>query len=177
MDAGGSWELGWSRASASQAQARTDCSHPKTTTPGPPGDPRAESPLDPRQSAGGKERGLQTAPRPPGGERGGKASPGRDRGSRTGRSNILGGLFLLPKQNRLGVFPEKPVPAPKAPRVEETRPNPFYSLCQGGVMASSGRNSPFSRTFISVRADGEPVRPHPDAGVLQRVPLEEEEGD
>uniref|UniRef100_A0A452VFS2 Uncharacterized protein n=1 Tax=Ursus maritimus TaxID=29073 RepID=A0A452VFS2_URSMA len=52
---------------------------------------------------------------------------------RTGRSNILGGLFLLPKQNRLGVFPEKPVPAPKAPRVEETRPNPFYSLCQGGL--------------------------------------------
>uniref|UniRef100_A0A8C0YVG2 Uncharacterized protein n=3 Tax=Canis lupus TaxID=9612 RepID=A0A8C0YVG2_CANLF len=79
--------------------------------------------------------------------------PGPDRGSRTGRSNILGGLLLLPKQNHLGVFPEKPVPAPKAPRVEETRPNPFYSLCRGGgggVMASSRRNSPFSRTRIGV---------------------------
>uniref|UniRef100_A0A8C7B466 Uncharacterized protein n=1 Tax=Neovison vison TaxID=452646 RepID=A0A8C7B466_NEOVI len=55
------------------------------------------------------------------------------------RSNILGGLLLLPKQNHLGVFPEKPVPASKAPRVEETRPNPFYSLCQGGCNGFIGK--------------------------------------
>nr|ANA76511.1 MYCNsPEP [Homo sapiens] len=42
-----------------------------------------------------------------------------------------GGLFLLPKQNHLWVFPEKPVPAPKASWLEETRPNPFAALTGG----------------------------------------------
>uniref|UniRef100_A0A8C6AXH2 Uncharacterized protein n=2 Tax=Odontoceti TaxID=9722 RepID=A0A8C6AXH2_MONMO len=42
-----------------------------------------------------------------------------------------GGLFLLPKQNPLGVFPEKPVPVPKAPGLGETRPNPSSALARG----------------------------------------------
>lgn len=127
----GNWvgaELALARRKRAQTAATRGTRPPR---PRPPGDPSSESPLEPRQSAGGKERGLQTSRRPGSGERGGKGSTGCARGSRTGRPNIPGGPFLLPKQNHLEVFPEKPVPAPEAPRLQETRPNPFTALARG----------------------------------------------
>lgn len=143
----GNW-VGAELALARRKRAQTAATR-RPPPPRPPEDPRAESPLDPRQSAGGKEPGIANCPAPP--ERPARREGKPWTGSRLSELSARispGGLFQLPKQKHLGVFPEKLAPAPKAPQLEETRPNPFRAFAQGSVMASSKRNSPFSRTFV-----------------------------
>lgn len=172
MDAGDSWELGWSRATANQAQARIDCSHPRT-----PAHIRLYIPSNLREvrSGCGGEGGLRGANllAPGKRERGGGKQAWDPLAARAlGALPCTRGTVAVSETKPLWLSSQKPAPTPKAPHLEETRPNPFTALA---LMAPSEINSPFFRTVVCARADADPLCSHPEPGVLQRVPPEEEE--
>lgn len=153
MDAGGSWEKGWSRTSVSRAQARSHRSHPRTPRPhSPPGDPGAAPRLHPRRSARGKERGLQD--RPALRARRGQASRDASAASARGVRRCPGDRFSWRNPTVLEVFPCKAHLSP-----------PKHPGWRRPALILSQRFTPRWKVFVRARVTGaEPVRLQPRLG-------------